>query len=95
MLSGSCVPDVRGQRAGVAEPVPRAAAVLRRAGARVPGARALPAAAAPVSKLASAPSAADWPFYKLTSLLLQIRDHGHRVPVGARQKREPVYSDNR
>lgn len=45
----SCVADVRGQRAGVGEPVSRAAALLGRAGARVPGASALPAAAAPVS----------------------------------------------
>lgn len=48
-LSGAHVADVRGQRAGVGEPVPRAAAVLRGAGAHVPGAPALRAAAAPVS----------------------------------------------
>lgn len=43
------VADIRGQRAGVGEPVPAAAAVLGGAGARVPGAPAAPAAAAPVS----------------------------------------------
>lgn len=52
------VADVRGQRAGVGEPMPRAAAVLGGAGARVPGAPPLPAAAASVSEPARAQLAA-------------------------------------
>lgn len=46
----SSVADVGGQRAGLREPVPRAAALLGRAGARLPRAPALPAAAASVSR---------------------------------------------
>ncbi|KAH9637109.1 hypothetical protein HF086_013925 [Spodoptera exigua] len=64
------VADVRGQRAGVAEPVPPAAAVLGGPGACLPGAPALPAAAPPVSRPALAPPAPCPPHFPLTLSLL-------------------------
>lgn len=102
------VTDVRGQRAGVGEPVPAAAAVLGRARARLPRAPAAPAAAASVSTtFGNYFYRSNWPrgtirtlsSYLLVPVLesvsfinasvirrlvLQVRDHGRRVPVGPR-----------
>lgn len=79
--------DVRGQRAGVGEPVPRAAAVLGRARAHVPGAPTLPAAAASVraSRTLREPTFVTVPISK-TIIGLQLRHHRHRLSLGSRQK---------